>query len=341
MPDRNNVVRRPARAPLRSRSRKRWAIVAGIAGLWLLFLVGSSSLIGGSALLVMVAAIVVVLVVALRSFGFGMDHPWVERIASRPWRDGRDVLHLALRHLSEVFIVTPNGSLLAPNAVELCMNPADVASLADLIDLSLVNASAAEAYAAEVAAHSARIARDIPIEVSVVSDPAVPIGRYRLRQRTPIGAVEPAREVHAPAQFHDGRTQADPASVQTIRTGWTTVAESAPNPLLRLVTRDSVAETRVSGARAGRGSAVELTAARGTHRVPFACQVHLHRGRMADHQPGPQRHRAERDATDRRARDPRRGFHPVGAAARCSGVKSPDSVTAAWEGTPCSALSWL
>jgi len=91
-------------------------------------------------------------VVVLRVFGLGRDHPWFHHAASRPWRDGRDVLRVAMGHLSEVFIVTPQGSLLAPNAVELRMNPADIESLAELIDLSLVNASAAEAYAAEVAA---------------------------------------------------------------------------------------------------------------------------------------------------------------------------------------------
>jgi pSer/pThr/pTyr-binding forkhead associated (FHA) protein len=40
--------------------------------------------------------------------------------------------------------------------------------------------------------------------------------------------------------------------------GAATVAEPALTPLLRLITNGAVAETRVSGARAGRGKEVEL-----------------------------------------------------------------------------------
>jgi hypothetical protein len=235
--------------------------------------------------------------VVLRLFGFGRDHPWFHHAASRPWRDGRDVLRVALRHLSEVFIVTPQGSLLAPNAVELRMNPADIESLAELIDLSLVNASAAEAYAAEVAAHSARVVSNIPLEVAVVADAAVPPGRYRLRQRSslaamtldadpvtsadplcaayPVGASGPvgmSGPVSAPSlaegaypvmtagvgPFRDGRTRSELAVAPTFMTGAATVTEPALTPLLRLITNGAVAETRISGARAGRGKAVEL-----------------------------------------------------------------------------------
>jgi hypothetical protein len=155
--------------------------VAGIAGLWLVFVMGSGSLVAATTLMLLLGAVAGGVVVVLRLFGFGRDHPWFQHAASRPWRDGRDVLRVALRHLPEVFIVTPQGSLLAPNAVELRMNPADIDSLADLIDLNLVNASAAEAYAAEVAAHSARVVSNVPLEVGVVADVAVPPGRYRLR----------------------------------------------------------------------------------------------------------------------------------------------------------------
>ena len=56
---------------------------------------------------------------------------------------------------------------------------------------------------------------------------------------------------------HDGRTRGEPAA-RTILTGQLTVTEAVPAPLLRLVTRGSTAETRVPGARAGRGDAVEL-----------------------------------------------------------------------------------
>lgn len=323
MANRGSTAR--VRAPLQARSRRRWLLVAGIAGLWLVFVMGSGSWVAATTLLLLLGAVAGGVVVVLRLFGFGRDHPWFQHAASRPWRDGRDVLRVALRHLPEVFIVTPQGSLLAPNAVELRMNPADIESLADLIDLNLVNASAAEAYAAEVAAHSARVVSNVPLEVGVVADVAVPPGRYRLRQRSslagmalaadpfagadpltsvgpamgadpacaaypvsmsgpagplappgPAGAPGPVASVPRPVAsasgpvagaypvtsgvgpFRDGHTKSELAVAQTQLTGAATVAESALPPLLRLITNGAVAETRVSGARAGRGKAVEL-----------------------------------------------------------------------------------
>lgn len=104
-----------------------------MAGFWLVLLMGSHSLLASTTLLLLLGALAFCLVVVLRIFGFGRDHPWFQRAASRPWRDGRDVLRVALRHLPEVFIVTPNGSLLAPNAVELRMNPEDIESLAGTV----------------------------------------------------------------------------------------------------------------------------------------------------------------------------------------------------------------
>jgi hypothetical protein len=311
------------RAPLQARSRRRWLLATGIAGLWLVCLLGTGSVVAGTTLLILLGAIAAGVVVVLRVFGLGRDHPWFHRAASRPWRDGRDVLRVAMGHLSEVFIVTPQGSLLAPNAVELRMNPADIESLAELIDLSLVNASAAEAYAAEVAACSARVVSNVPLEVCVVADPVVPPGRYRLRQRAagamgladtatggdPAYAAYPAAVGAHPAgvgahpagvaahlagaypagvpaahpagaypagaagaypvdgaypvsagvgPFRDGRTRSEVAVAPAAMTGAVTVAESALPPLLRLITNGAVAETRVSGARAGRDTAVEL-----------------------------------------------------------------------------------
>ena len=315
------------RAPLQARSRRRWLLATGIAGLWLLCLMGTGSVVAGTTLLILLGAIAAAFVVVLRVFGLGRDHPWFHHAASRPWRDGRDVLRVAMGHLSEVFIVTPQGSLLAPNAVELRMNPADIESLAELIDLSLVNASAAEAYAAEVAACSARVVSNVPLEVCVVADPVVPPGRYRLRQRAagamglpdtatgadPARAAYPAGAYPAGAYpagaypaglpgahpagaypaggagaypvdaagpypvdaeaypvdaaylvsagvgpFRDGRTKSEVAVAPAVMPGAVTVAESALAPLLRLITNGAVAETRVSGARAGRDPAVEL-----------------------------------------------------------------------------------
>jgi hypothetical protein len=58
--------------------------------------------------------------------------------------------------------------------------------------------------------------------------------------------------------FRDGRTRSDLAVAPTFMTGAATVTEPALTPLLRLITNGAVAETRISGARAGRGKAVEL-----------------------------------------------------------------------------------
>ena len=360
MADRSDVMRRPPRAPLRPRSRRRWAVAAAIAALWALLLAGTGSLVVGTALLMLFAAVGVVCAVALRSLGINGDHPWVRQLATRPWRDGSDVLRLGLRHVAEVFIVTPTGSLLAPNAIELLMNPDDLAALTETMDLEVINASATELYSAQVTAHSARLASIGPVAASVTGDPAVPAGRYRFRQgrlpvfappdayRAPSGShlappdayrapsadqlappdaylarpagycppsavhlapsggplVPPDAYLASPADYcppsavhrappdayrapsaghlappdvylappdgdlaypngnafpyaHDGRTRGEPAA-RTILTGQLTVTEAVPAPLLRLVTRGSTAETRVPGARAGRGDAVEL-----------------------------------------------------------------------------------
>lgn len=199
MTDRMEDVRRPPRAPAgRSpvtrtpgRSRRRWVIGGSVAGGWALLYIITGSLIGATALLLLLAAIGAGFVAALRLLGVTRDHPWVRGAASRPWRDGQEVLQLALRHLPEVFVVTPSGALLAPNSVELRLNERDYDSLAQRMDIGLVAASAAEVYAEAVTAHEARLAGYGPPEVSVICDPAVPPGRFLLRQGRPLGA-EPA-----------------------------------------------------------------------------------------------------------------------------------------------------
>jgi hypothetical protein len=314
-------------------------VAAGVAALWALLLAGTGSLVVGTALLMLFAAVGVVCAVALRSLGINGDHPWVRQLATRPWRDGSDVLRLGLRHVAEVFIVTPTGSLLAPNAIELLMNPDDLAALTETMDLEVINASATELYSAQVTARGARLASIGPVTASVTGDAAVPAGRYRFRQgrlpgfappdayRAPSGShlappdaysapsdgqlapsdaylaspadyrppsaayrapsdvdrapsdgqlAPPDAYLASPADYrppsagdlaypngnafpyaHDGRTRGEPAA-RTILTGQLTVTEAVPAPLLRLVTRGSTAETRVPGARAGRGDAVEL-----------------------------------------------------------------------------------
>jgi hypothetical protein len=321
MADRGDALRRPSRAPLQSRSRRRWALAAGLVGLWAFLLADTGSLVAGTALLLLLAAFVTLCTVALRGLGITRDHPLVRRMAARPWRDGRDVLGLALRHLAEVFVVTPTGSLLAPNVVELRMNPGDFAALTEMIELALINSSATEAYQAEVTARAARLASYGPVEAFVIGDPAVPAGRYQLRQGRPPSPA-PAAGYAAPAGYpvqpayaaaaaghagaaaghagaasgyaapgvaaapgsghatplisdpayqadayqadkvyphaHDGRTELERDAVRTAATDQLTIAEGALVPRLRLVTGGRVAETRTSGARAGRGGLAEL-----------------------------------------------------------------------------------
>jgi hypothetical protein len=340
MSDRMEAPPRPSRAPVpRSqmprmqpsgaprRNRKRWALAAAVTACWVVLWTVTGSLVGGTLVLLFLAALGVVTVLALRALGVTRDHPWVRQIATRPWRDGQEVLQLALRHLPEVFVVTPSGALLAPSSVELRLNPRDFGSLGERMDLGLVEASAAEVYEEQVAAHGARLAGPSPVEVSVVGDPSVPEGRYQLRQGRPLSArpqappfgpaaratasgyQQPAasgfqqappgagyvpQDEHAsrpdsqvglypagagrdaglgagPATgwpfAHDGRTTSAPlpdaaatAATAVGAGGLATVAEPARSmiPVLRLITGDRVAETRMSGARAGRG-AVELS----------------------------------------------------------------------------------
>jgi FHA domain len=324
----------------------RWAAAAGVAVCWLLLLDVTGSIIAATMLLAFLAGLGVAGVMVLRALGISRDHPWVRQLAARPWRDGQEVLQLALRHLPEVFVVTPSRSLLAPDVVELRMNPDDLHSLTERMDLGLISESAAEVYQEQVAAHGACFAGTGPAEVRVIPDPSVPAGRYRLRQGQPVdaaappgspfayagaqhpglpypdapypaapylgaqphpGAQHPAEHSAAPypagaypvvnhqaapspggrlhaAELtdpgpggepdglyrapdsrypgfvgHDGNTRAQSAPGRLATAGMATVIElsRSPVPVLRLVTDGSVAETRVSGARAGRG-AVEL-----------------------------------------------------------------------------------
>jgi FHA domain len=255
MADRNDRMRRPARAPVRATTRRKWVLAGVMSGLWLLLLFGSGSLVLATVLLVLLVMLAAACVVGLRSLGIDGDHPWVQRMAERPWRDGREVLQQGLRHLPELFLVAPSGSLLAPNAVELHMNPDDLASLTDMMDLDLIDSSAVEVYQGYIADSGARLGSDGPVEVRVVGDPAVPAGRYRVRQGRPVSALIGGRRV--PFNPHDGYTQGEGAGVRSVVTDLVT-AGAPVIPALRLVTNGSVVETRLSGARAGRASTAEL-----------------------------------------------------------------------------------
>ena len=258
------------RAPMPRRTRRRWAAAAAVAACWAAALAETGSFVASVALLLFIAALGTGCVLALRAMGVGAAHPWVQGMRSRPWRDGQDVLQLGLRHLPDVFVITPGGSLLAPNSVELWLNPRDLGSLCELMDISLVDASASEVYQEQVAAHGARLARPGVPEVWVVGDPSVPAGRYRLRQARPVdtpSALQPAGDyelelagartpgpgapaagpVRQPARAgprpvqgalagdwpyaHDGDTHTGPARAPGVVPGPPTVAETGRRPV--------------------------------------------------------------------------------------------------------------
>jgi hypothetical protein len=276
MTDGGEAARRPARAPLRPRSRRRWAIAGGVAACWVVAEMMTHSAIVATVLLAAIAGLGVAGVGGLRAMGFTRDHPWLRRIASRPWRDGQDVLSAALRHLSDVFVVTPSGSLLAPSVVEIQLNPGDLLSLRERMELDVVCVSATEVYEEMVAARGARFAGPGRADVYVVPDDSVPQGRYRLRQGIPVsggpvsgGPVASAPDpqyprdpwgtsdieyTHVACEYDAGGGQSGPRPDSTV----TVMEQTRPAiPALRLVTGSSVAETTMSGARAGRGP-VEL-----------------------------------------------------------------------------------
>jgi len=159
-----------------------------VAVCWLAAESMTGSVVTATVLLVVIAGLGVAVVAGLRAMGITRDHPWLRRMAARPWRDGQDVLNVALRHLPEVFVLTPSGSLIAPDIVELQMNPGDLAALREWMELDVVSASATEVYEDQVAKRGARFAGPGRPEVYVVPDNSLPQGRYRLRRGLPESA---------------------------------------------------------------------------------------------------------------------------------------------------------
>ena len=265
------AVRRPTRAPLRRRSRQRWAAAGGVAACWLVLEVVTGSAVSATVVLMLIAAFTAAGVGGLRALGITRDHPWIRRMASRPWRDGQDVLNVAMRHLADVFVVTPSGALLAPNLVELQLNPDDLDFLCDRMKLGVISVSMTEVYEEQVAAYDACLAGPGRAEVYVIAARSVPPGRYRLRQGDPVSVdAQPDHYENAAPEWaycapqhayteSGSHTWGKPDPDLTVGGGMVTIMEPslAPVPVLQLVTGSSVAETQVSGARAGRGS-VEL-----------------------------------------------------------------------------------
>jgi len=268
-------ARRQVCAPLRQRSRRRWAVAGGVAACWVVLEVVTGSAVSATMLLVAIGGLGAASVGGLRALGITRDHPWLWRLASRPWRDGQDVLKVAMRHLSDVFVVTPSGLLLAPNVVELQLNPDDLVSLCDRLELGVIRASVTEVYEEQVAAHGARFAGPGRADVHIIAAGSVPPGRYRLRQGDPVSVyaepdlpdtwyadVSPEFAQPVPQHAYAGPGSPvwqEPDPGLTVAGGMATIMERslASIPVLRLVTGSSVAETMMSGARAGRGS-VEL-----------------------------------------------------------------------------------
>ena len=82
--ERREAVRQPARAPLPRRSRKRWAVAAGIAVGWLVLLAVTGSVITATMLLVVIAGLGLAVVLGgLRALGVTTDHPRIQQIAAR------------------------------------------------------------------------------------------------------------------------------------------------------------------------------------------------------------------------------------------------------------------
>ena len=275
MTEGREAARRQARAPLRQRSRRRWAVAGGVAACWVVLEVMTGSAVSATMVLVAIAGLGAASVGGLRALGVTRDHPWIRQLASRPWRDGQDVLKVAMRHLSDVFVVTPSGLLLAPNVVELQLNPDDLASLCERMGVGVISASVTEVYEEQVAAHGARFAGPGRADVHVIAAGSVPPGRYVLRQPDPVSVgaepdmpdawyadVAPELAYAAPLHTHAGpgsHVWQESDSGLTVVGGMATIMEGslASVPVLRLVTGSSVAETMMSGARAGRGP-VEL-----------------------------------------------------------------------------------
>jgi FHA domain len=275
MTEGREAPRGQARTPLRQRSRRRWAVTGGVAASWVVLEVLTGSALSATVVLVAVAGLGAASVGGLRALGITRDHPWIRQLASRPWRDGQDVLKVATRHLSDVFVATPSGLVLAPTIVELQLNPDDLVSLCERMEIGVISAGVTEVYEAQVAAHGARFAGSGRAELHVIAVGSVPPGRYRLRQGDPTSAdAEPdkpdawyadlppefAYAAPQPAYARGGsRAWQEPDLSPTAAGGMATIIERSLTsvPVLRLVTGSSVAETVMSGARAGRGS-VEL-----------------------------------------------------------------------------------
>ena len=77
MTDRGEPMRRPLRAPMPRRTRRRWAVAAAVAACWAVALALTGSLIAGTVLLLLAAAFGTACLLALRAMGVSAAHPAV------------------------------------------------------------------------------------------------------------------------------------------------------------------------------------------------------------------------------------------------------------------------
>jgi FHA domain len=205
------AARRPARAPLRRRSRQLWAVAGGVAACWLVLAIVMGSAVSAAIVLLVLAALVAAGLGGLRALGITGDHPWIRRMTSRPWLDGDSVS----------FDAQPGHYDAQPGR-----------------------------YDAQPGRYDAQPGRY----------DAQP-GRYDAQPGHYAGASPEWAYSGPPHAYAEpgGYAWGMPDPDLTVGGGMVTMMEPTPTrvPVLRLVTGSSVAETRISGARAGRGP-VEL-----------------------------------------------------------------------------------
>src|ERR1700744_1687734 len=91
------AARRVGRTSFPPRNRRRWQIAAAVVALWIILWIATGSVFGAIIFLLVIAALVVAAVFGLRALGVTRDHPWVQRISSRPWRAGHAALSRGVR----------------------------------------------------------------------------------------------------------------------------------------------------------------------------------------------------------------------------------------------------
>src|SRR5215471_15316854 len=101
---------RPPRPPVPPRTRRVRAMAVIAALGFLALLLATRSVVLSLTMTLLLGAAGVIAFLAVRSWGFTANHPWVRSLVSRPWRTGQEVWQLALRHLPETFIIAPDGS---------------------------------------------------------------------------------------------------------------------------------------------------------------------------------------------------------------------------------------